>query len=292
MTAKLIDGKALAAETREQVARRAATLRERGRSPILAAVRVGDDSAAASYARSQAKHADAVGIDYRLVELPEGTTPSEAARAVEELNADSAVSGIMLHLPVPKPLDGFALQQLIAPGKDVEGVGAANLGMLAMGREALVPCTAAAAFACLKSTGIDLTGREAVVIGRSTIVGKPLAMLLLAAHATVTQCHTRTRDLPQHTCRAEVLIVSAGAAGLIGAEHVSPGAVVIDVGTNRVPASDAPDETKMKTIGDVRFDEVFPIAEAITPVPGGVGPVTVAMLLSNTVDACERVSRD
>lgn len=288
MTAHLIDGKALAAKIREKVEKQAIALREQNRPPTLAALRIGDDPAAASYARSQAKHAEAVGINYRLVELADGTTQATATKTIDELNNDSTISGIMLHLPVPMQLDGFALQQLIAPGKDVEGVGAANLGLLAMGREALVPCTAAAAFACLQSTGIDLTGREAVVIGRSTIVGKPIAMLLLAANATVTQCHTRTRDLATHTRRADVLIVSAGVPELIGADHASPGVTVIDVGTNRVPAGDAQSEKKMRTIGDVRYDEVVPIAKAITPVPGGVGPVTVAMLLSNTVAACAR----
>ncbi len=288
MAAKLIDGKALAALIKDRIAGEAKELADRGRPPCLAAVLIGDDPSAASYARSQAKNAAAVGIDHRLIELPGDTAMSAAADTVQSLNADPSVSGIMLHLPVPQGLDGFILQQTIAAEKDVEGVGAANLGLLAMGRDALVPCTAAAALACLESTGMDITGREAVVVGRSMIVGKPLAMLLLAAHATVTQCHTRTRDLAAHTRRAEILIVAAGAAGLIGAEHVSPGVTVIDVGMHRVPAKDEGGERKMKTVGDVRFDEVAPIAGAITPVPGGVGPVTVAMLLANTVAACRR----
>lgn len=305
MAATIIDGKVIAARIREAVSRDAAECRASGRPPCLAAVRIGDDPAAASYGRSQAKEAQSVGIEYRLVELPDNSAMTAAVEAVERLNADPAVSGIMLHLPVPAGLDAFALQQKIAPRKDVEGVGAANLGLLAMGREALVPCTAAAAFECLKSTGVEIKGAEAVVVGRSVIVGKPLAMLLLAAHATVTQCHTRTRDLAAHTRRARILMVAAGAPGMIGAEHVSPGAIVIDVGTNRVPVDVAqrvgwasrppsavvvgPDgSTKMKTVGDVRFDEVSPIAGAITPVPGGVGPVTVAMLLANTVAACRR----
>ncbi len=288
--ATLIDGKALAAEIKQSTTGQVAELCGRGRSPCLAAVLIGDDPAAASYARSQAKHAESVGLEYRLIQLPDEATMSSATEAIAALNADSAVSGIMLQMPVPKALDGFALQQLIAAEKDVEGVGAANLGLLAMGREALVPCTAAAAFACLQSTGLKIKGREAVVVGRSIIVGKPLAMLLLAAHATVTQCHTRTRDLAGHTRRAEILIAAAGVAGLFGAEHVSPGVTVIDVGTHRVPAKGEGGEKKMKTVGDVRFDEVAPIAGAITPVPGGVGPVTVAMLLANTVAACRRAS--
>ena len=286
MSAVLIDGKALAAQIKQRAAEDAAKLRHLGRPPCLASVLIGNDAAAASFARSQAKNAKSAGIEYRLIELPSGTDMPAAINAIAKLNDDPFVSGIMLHLPVPNPLDGFALQQRIAARKDVEGVGAANLGLLAMGREALAPCTAAAAFACLESTGVEIKGREVVVVGRSVIVGKPLAMLLLNAHATVTQCHTRTRDLAAHTCRAEILIAAAGVVGLIGAEHVLPGAMVIDVGTHRVPASDAPGETKMKTVGDVRYDEVAPIARAITPVPGGVGPVTVAMLLANTVAAC------
>lgn len=290
MTARLIDGKALAANLREKTAQRAATLRQAGHPPALAAVLIGDDPSVASYARSQAKQAARVGIDYRSVTLKSDATMPDAVSVIESLNADPAVSGVMLHLPVPKSMDAFSLQQTIAAAKDVEGVGAANLGMLAMGRDALAPCTAAAAFACLESTGVELSGKHAVVVGRSVIVGKPLAMLLLAAHATVTQCHTRTRDLPVHTRRADILIAAAGAAGLIGAEHVAPGAIVIDVGTHRVPADDPSGEGKMKTIGDVRFDEVSAVAGAITPVPGGVGPVTVAMLLANTVSACERAA--
>lgn len=286
MPAELIDGKAIAASIRDEVARRAAMLRESGRPAQLAAILIGEDPAALSYSASQAKNAAAVGIEYRLARLPTTASQSDARQAIESLNRDPAVSGIMLHMPVPKALDGFALQQVIAADKDVEGVGAENLGRLAMGRQSLAPCTAAAAFACLKATGVEIAGKEAVVVGRSVIVGKPLAMLLLSAHATVTQCHTRTRDLAGHTRRAEILFAAAGSAGLIGAKHVSPGAIVIDVGTHRVPAVDDP--SRMRTVGDVRFDEVLSVASRITPVPGGVGPVTVAMLLENTIAAAER----
>ena len=288
MTAKLIDGKALAARIKAEVAGRVKSLAARGRTPSLAAVLIGDDAAAESYAKSQARHAEEVGIAYRLTHLPARTTAHKALDAIGALNDDKDIYGIILQLPVPSPLDAFALQQRISPAKDVEGVSPANLGLLAMGREALAPCTAAAAFACLTSHVPDLTGRDVVVVGRSVIVGKPLAMLLLAANATVTQCHTRTRDLAEHTRSAEVLIVAAGAAGLIGAEHVVPGTVVIDVGTHRVKVIDSNGDEKTRTVGDVRFDEVATIASAITPVPGGVGPVTVAMLLENTVRACER----
>ncbi|MCB9857834.1 MAG: bifunctional 5,10-methylenetetrahydrofolate dehydrogenase/5,10-methenyltetrahydrofolate cyclohydrolase [Phycisphaerales bacterium] len=284
MSAKLIDGKALAARIREGVAARAAVLREKRRPPKLACLLIGDDAASISYAGSQQKHAEGVGIDYELRLLPGDCDMQAALGAVDALNADAGVSGIIIQMPVPKGLDGFALQQRIAAAKDVEGVGAANLGLLAMGRDALAPCTAAAAFACCQATGVEIKGKEAVVVGRSVIVGKPLAMLLLGAHATVTQCHTRTRDLVAHTRRAELLFVAAGVPQLIGREHVSEGAIVIDVGTHRVDAGDG----KKKTVGDVRFDEVAGVASQITPVPGGVGPVTVAMLLENTVAAAER----
>lgn len=285
---RLIDGKSIAATIKQRVADEVAQLKKRGRAPCLAAVMIGDDPAAASYARSQARHAEAVGIEHRLIELPARTSPDQAAARMDELAADPAVSGIMLHLPVPGPLDAFALQKRIPAHKDVEGVSPANLGLLALGREALAPCTAAAAMECLRAVTPDLTGRNAVVVGRSAIVGKPLAMLLLTANATVTQCHTRTRNLADHTRAAEVLLVAAGAAGLIGAEHVVPGTVVIDVGTHRVTVIDANGLEVTRTVGDVRFDEVAPLAAAITPVPGGVGPVTVAMLLQNTIRAAAR----
>jgi methylenetetrahydrofolate dehydrogenase (NADP+)/methenyltetrahydrofolate cyclohydrolase len=286
--AKIIDGNAIAAQLGEQVAKDAAALRAGGRPACLAAILIGDDAAAASFARSQARHAKDVGIDYRPVQLPSTALMSSAMEAIGRLNADPAVSGIMLHLPVPRGLNAFALQQAVAPSKDVEGVNAANLGLLMMGREGLVPCTAAAAFECVKSTGVEIAGKRAVVVGRSVIVGKPMAMLLLGAHATVTQCHTRTRDLAAQTRSAEILVTAAGVAGLIGAEHVSAGAIVIDVGTHRVSVKQVSGGEKVQTVGDVRFDEVSPLASHITPVPGGVGPVTVAMLLANTVRAAQR----
>ncbi len=285
---KLIDGKTIAASIKQRIADEAGALKRRGHAPCLAAVLIGDDAAAASYARSQARHAEQVGIEHRLVELPAKTSPAEAARRIDVLGDDDHVSGIMLHLPVPKPLDAFTLQQRIPAHKDVEGVSPTNLGLLALGREALAPCTAAAAMKCLLSVTPDLAGRNAVVVGRSSIVGKPLAMLLLAAHATVTQCHTKTRNLADHTRAAEILLVAAGVPGLIGPEHVVPGTVVIDVGTHRVTVIDTEGREVTRTVGDVRFDEVAPLAAAITPVPGGVGPVTVAMLLENTIRAAAR----
>lgn len=291
MSAQIIDGKAISAAIRTETSAGAAALRAQGTVPKLAALTVGDDASAAAYAESQRKDAAGVGIEYERVALPAGAAESDAISEIERLNRDASVSGIILQMPLPKSWDAFALQQRIASAKDVEGVGSANLGLLFMGREALVPCTAAAAFACLKATGVPIEGRDAVVVGRSVIVGKPLAMLLLHSHATVTVCHTRTADLAAHTRGAEILMVAAGVAGLIGAEHVAPGTIVIDVGMHRVNVVAADGTHQKKTLGDVRFDEVAPLARAITPVPGGVGPVTVAMLLANTLRAAERAAR-
>lgn len=276
-----IDGKALAAAIRERVQREAGELRRAGVVPTIANLLVGGDGGAESYAQAQERSARELGIDYRLVRLPSTASARELEAKLDELNADAAVSGVLLSQPIPAGIDAFALQQRISPGKDVEGVSAGNIGLLMMGRAGLAPCTAAAAMECVRSTGINLAGANAAVVGRSNIVGKPVAALLLAANATVTQCHTRTRDLAGVTRHADVLIVAAGRAEMIGREHVKPGAVVIDVGTNRAP--DASGKSRM--VGDVRFDEVEPIAGWITPVPGGVGPVTVTMLMSNVVQA-------
>jgi methylenetetrahydrofolate dehydrogenase (NADP+)/methenyltetrahydrofolate cyclohydrolase len=289
VSARLIDGKAIATKIRTQAAEKLASQRSRGRTVCLAAVMLGDDPTAATYARSQAKDAESIGLNYRLVQLPATADAGQVTSMIDTLNRDASVHGIILQMPVPKGLDAFELQQRIAPEKDVEGVCAANLGMLAMGRARWAPCTAAAAFECLRETGINPAGKRAVVVGRSNIVGKPLAMLLINAHATVTVCHTRTANLAKETRRAEILVAAAGSAGLIGAEHVAPGAIVIDVGIHRVKVRDAAGVESTKTVGDVRIDEVAPIASHLTPVPGGVGPVTVAMLLANTVAAAAAI---
>jgi len=288
--AQLIDGKALAEQIRNDITQRVAALKAQGRSVGLHAVLVGDDAAAESYAQSQAKHAGSVGIDYQLHKLPDGSDEAAVADLMQQLNEDPAVSGIILQLPLPKGIDADRVQPLIAPGKDVEGVGAANFGALAMGRPALAPCTAAAAFECLKSTGVDMSGKRAVVVGRSNIVGKPLAMLLLAANATVTQCHSRTRNLPAVVRAAEIVMVSVGVPQMVTSDFIAPGAIVVDVGTNRVSANDPGNPKRKKTVGDVVFEEAKKKASHITPVPGGVGPVTVAMLLQNTVTAAERIA--
>lgn len=293
MPARLIDGRALADDIFRRIRRDADALAARGRRPCLAGVLVGDDRGSRMYAASQAQQAQRAGIDFRLIELAATTTRDELSAALESLNADASVSGVLLYQPLPESLApthqtgaaGSPFSAVIAPKKDVEGLHPMNLGRLAQGRPAPAPCTAAAAMACLKSTGVDLAGCEAVVIGRSPIVGRPLGMLLLAEHATVTMCHTRTRNLAAHTRQADVLMVAAGKPGLIGAAHVQSGAIVIDVGTHRVSVDDGRGGRTTRTVGDVRFDEVAETAGWITPVPGGVGPVTVAMLLSNVVAA-------
>ncbi|MFO0974699.1 MAG: tetrahydrofolate dehydrogenase/cyclohydrolase catalytic domain-containing protein [Phycisphaerae bacterium] len=285
MSAKLIDGKALAREinsrTQEQVA---ALVAARGAQPTVAAVLIGDDASAAAYAQSQARGAASVGIAHRIVQLPAGAAPAHAEAAIDRLNDDPAVHGIILQTPLPSGLDPFALQAQIDPRKDVEGVSPANLGLVWMARPALAPCTAEAALACALASGLDLAGRHAVVVGRSNIVGKPVAALLLARHATVTICHSRTPDLPALTRQAELLIVAIGRAGAIGAAHVRPGAVVVDVGTNTLPGPDG----RSRMVGDVAFDQAQAVAGWITPVPGGVGPVTVAKLLANVATSAER----
>lgn len=281
MAARIIDGSKLAETIRQRVAREVAELKGRGRPVVLGAVLVGDDAAAISYAHAQARGAAELGIAHRLIQLPATTTMSQAITTIESLNADADLAGIMLFQPTPPGIDAGELQRRIVADKDVEGVSPANIGRLVMGRDALPPCTAAAAFECIRSTGVDLAGRHAVVVGRSNIVGKPLAAMLLSTHATVTQCHSRTHDLAEQTRRADVLAVAIGRARLIGREHVRPGAIVIDVGMNREMGPDG----KVRSVGDVRFDEVAEVAGWITPVPGGVGPVTVAMLMANVATA-------
>jgi methylenetetrahydrofolate dehydrogenase (NADP+)/methenyltetrahydrofolate cyclohydrolase len=284
LPAQPIDGKSIASAIRDRTRRRADALTQRGRHPCLAAILIGDDPGSSMYAESQRKAAGTLGIAYRLEQLPAATPTAQARAAIAKLNADPTVHGILLFQPVPAGIDAAALQDAIAREKDVEGVGAANLGSLMLGRPALSPCTAAAAMACIESTGVDLSGRSAVVVGRSAIVGRPVGALLLAQHATVTTCHSRTRDVPGVCGQAEILIVAVGRPGLIGADHIRAGAIVIDVGTHRVPGPDG----QPRTVGDVRTDEAARRAAWITPVPGGVGPVTVAMLWSNVVTAADQ----
>jgi methylenetetrahydrofolate dehydrogenase (NADP+)/methenyltetrahydrofolate cyclohydrolase len=279
MSAKIIDGLSLAAKVKHEVAAKATELARRGHAVKLTAVLIGSTPAGELYAARQAEACREVGIDYALQTLPADITFKAARERLMALNADPTVTGIMLHLPLPAHLDATELQYSIDPVKDVEGVNPANIGYVVYGHTLIAPCTAMAVIELIESTGVELRGTEAVVVGASEIAGKPIALLLTQRLATVTLCHIATRDLAAHTRRAEILVVAAGKPGLIAADHVREGAVVIDVGINRIKL---PDGTR-KTVGDVDFEAVRQKAAFITPVPGGVGPMTVAMLLKNTL---------
>ena len=282
--ATLIDGKRLAAQVKQEVERRVAKLRNSGRSVRLDAILAGGDSAAALYARNQASTCQEIGIEYHLQELPAGATYADVAGRVLLMNEDDHINAIMVHLPLPSGVDTERIQSLIAVDKDVEGVNPANIGNVLYGRRSLVPCTALAVMEMIESTGIKLPGKNVVVVGASNIVGKPVVVLLMRAEATVISTNVHTRNLAELTRSADVLVSAAGKPGLITKDLVKPGAVVIDVGINRIRGADG----KSRTVGDVAFDEVAEVAAWISPVPGGVGPMTVAMLLRNTVDAAER----
>ena len=281
MSARLIDGKALSAAVRELLVSR---IQAAGRPVRLDAVLVGSDRAAAIYAENQARTCAAVGIDYRLHRLPDGAVYDDIAGRILLLNTEEDVRAIMLHLPLPAGVDHERIQALIAPEKDVEGVNPANIGNVVYGRRSLVPCTALASVEMIESTGVELRGSRCVIVGASNIVGKPIAVLLMRAEATVVSTNKFTRGIADLTRSADVLVAAAGVPGLIKGDMVKPGAVVIDVGINRVAGPDG----KSITVGDVAFDEVREVAGFISPVPGGVGPMTVAMLLRNTVDAALR----
>ena len=322
MAAKILDGEAIAAKIREQVTAEARQLAEAGRKPRLIAVIVGDNPGSRMYAKMQARDCKSVGIDYELLELPEEIAGADMLAKVEELNADDSVSGLLLLMPLPRQIDARVVQQTIAPAKDVEGMGPVNMGRLFYGGGTVAPCTPVAAVELLRQACEDLAGKEVVVVGHSEIVGKPIAMILLQsadAAPTVTICHVATKDLAFHTQRAEVVIVATGVvqakwraysrrkkAGedvgtpdlrpLITADMLKDGAVVIDVAINRIPKGFDEDgeplknekgKTAMITVGDVDFEGARDKVAAITPVPGGVGPVTVAILLRNTI-ACAK----
>jgi methylenetetrahydrofolate dehydrogenase (NADP+) / methenyltetrahydrofolate cyclohydrolase len=272
VTAAIIDGKAVAARVRAEVAAEVAAL---DTQPGLATILVGDDPASAVYVRMKREDSAEVGIESLHHEPGGDVSAGELAELIQSLNADERVHGILLQLPLPAHLDQDDFISLIDPGKDVDGLTTANAGLLMHARpEALVPCTPAGVMELLADAGVELSGARAVVLGRSILVGKPVAQLLLAANSTVTQCHSRTRDLPAVCREADVLIAAVGSPGLVTADMVREGAVVIDVGTNR---------TDDGLVGDVDFNAVQERAGAITPVPGGVGPMTRAMLLVNTV---------
>ena len=281
MSAQLIDGKQLSFTVRRQVARRVAEAR---RTVRLDAVIAGEDKGADIYAHNQRKTCAAVGIEYHLHRLPGTASHDDLAGVVGDLNRDDSVAAIMVHMPLPEGIEAEAIQSLIDPAKDVEGVNPANIGNIVYGRRSLVPCTALASVEMIESTGIELRGKRCVIVGASNIVGKPIAVLLMRAEATVISTNEFTEDLAGLTRTADVLVSAAGVPGLITADMVKPGAVVVDVGINRIVGEDG----KRRTVGDVDHDDVVSIAGHLSPVPGGVGPMTVAMLLRNTVDAAGR----
>ncbi|MCX8113915.1 MAG: bifunctional methylenetetrahydrofolate dehydrogenase/methenyltetrahydrofolate cyclohydrolase FolD [Burkholderiaceae bacterium] len=282
MTARLIDGKALAASVRASLKPRIDALVARGQRPGLAVILVGDDPASAVYVRNKVKACEEIGIRSWFEHLPAQTTEAELLARIAALNANPEVHGILVQLPLPKHLDAHAILETISFEKDVDGLHAMNAGLTLMGRPYFRSCTPYGVMKMLESIDYPLKGAHAVVLGRSNMVGKPMAMLLLAANATVTICHSATRDLPSITRQADVLIAAVGKLKLVTADMVKPGAVVIDVGTNRTPDG--------KLAGDVDFDAVREVAGWISPVPGGVGPMTITMLLVNTVEAAERAA--
>ena len=285
MTARVIDGKAAAASLREAVRIKAAEFQQRtGRKPGLATVLVGEDPASSVYVRSKGKATAEAGMTGFSHKLPDTTSESDLLDLVLRLNADESVDGILVQLPLPRQIDAARVIATIEPSKDVDGFHALNAGRLATGLDALVPCTPLGCLHLLKAELGDLSGKDAVVIGRSNIVGKPMAMLLLGESATVTIAHSRTRDLPDVVRRADIVVAAVGRAEMIKGEWIKPGAVVIDVGINRVPTDDG----KGRLVGDVAYDEAAEAASAITPVPGGVGPMTIAMLMRNTLVAAHR----
>lgn len=279
MSAQILDGKALAAEIRSEVKTQVAALAEKGVSTALAVILVGDDSASQVYVRNKIKACADTGIRSLEFRMPAETTQQQLLAKIAELNADENVDGILVQLPLPKQINADAVISAIDPAKDVDGFHVTNAGALVTGKQGFVPCTPFGVMRLIEKSGVDPRGKSAVIVGRSNIVGKPMALLLLAADATVTVAHSRTPDLCAVTRNADILVAAVGRAKLIKADMVKPGAVVIDVGMNR--------DENGKLCGDVDFSEVKAIAGSITPVPGGVGPMTIAMLMQNTVLAAQ-----
>ena len=280
MSAQLLDGKVMSEALRGEIARRVAALKDKGVHPGLAVILVGEDPASQIYVRNKGIGCEQVGIHSVTIRMPETTTQEELESQIRALNADETIHGILVQLPLPKHLDEAAALAVIVPEKDVDGFHIQNAGKLLNGLNGVIACTPKGALEMIRRTGVDLSGKEAVVVGRSNIVGKPMAMLLLQQNCTVTMCHSRTVDLAAHTRNADVLVAAVGKAKFITADMVKPGAIVIDVGINRLENG--------KVVGDVDFEGVKEVASWITPVPGGVGRMTITMLLENTVEAAEK----
>lgn len=282
MTAQLIDGVALSRQWRARLSDRVAALKARGTQPGLAVILVGDHPASQVYVRNKVKACQEVGIHSVLETYPANLSEDALLARLRALNADPAIHGILVQLPLPPHLDAQRVIEAIAPEKDVDGFHVANGGALMVGQPGFRPCTPYGCMKMIEHIGLDLRGKHAVVIGRSNIVGKPMALMLLQANATVTVCHSATADLAHHTRQADVIVAAVGKRNVLRADMVKPGAVVIDVGMNR--------DDKGKLCGDVDFEGVRQVAGWITPVPGGVGPMTITMLLANTVEAAERTA--
>ncbi|EJO2506992.1 bifunctional methylenetetrahydrofolate dehydrogenase/methenyltetrahydrofolate cyclohydrolase FolD [Listeria monocytogenes] len=278
---EIIDGKKLAKEIQEKVTREVAELVKEGKKPGFAVVLVGDNQASRTYVRNKQKRTEEAGMKSVLIELPENVTEEKLLSVVEELNEDKTIHGILVQLPLPEHISEEKVIDTISYDKDVDGFHPVNVGNLFIGKDSFVPCTPAGIIELIKSTGTQIEGKRAVVIGRSNIVGKPVAQLLLNENATVTIAHSRTKDLPQVAKEADILVVATGLAKFVKKDYIKPGAIVIDVGMDR-------DENN-KLCGDVDFDDVVEEAGFITPVPGGVGPMTITMLLANTLKAAKRI---
>jgi len=280
MSAQIIDGRKISEEIRSEIRAEAARLAERGIRPGLAVILVGDDPASQVYVRNKAKACEELGFYSEVIRLPAETKQEELMAHIARLNANPAIHGILVQLPLPDHLDEKPVLEAILPEKDVDGFHPVNAGKMLIGEDALLPCTPAGVIEMLKRSGIPIAGKHAVVIGRSNIVGKPVSVLLLRENATVTICHSRTQDLPAVTRAADILVAAVGRANMVKKVWVKPGAVVIDVGINRLETG--------KLAGDVDFNDVKETAGWITPVPGGVGPMTITMLMANTLKACKK----
>jgi methylenetetrahydrofolate dehydrogenase (NADP+)/methenyltetrahydrofolate cyclohydrolase len=280
VSARLIDGKAIAAQARHECALRVDRLKSRGVIPGLAVVIVGEDPASQVYVRNKALASEAIGMHSEVHAMSKDTTEEQLLAFIHSLNTRRTVHGILVQLPLPRHIDSRAVVAAIDPSKDVDGFNYRNIGALVLGEPAFYPCTPWGVMKMLEHEGVKVEGMNAVVVGRSTIVGKPMALMLINSGATVTVCHSKTRDLASVTRQADLLVAAVGKARMIGASMVKPGAIVIDVGINRLPDG--------KLAGDVDFAAVSQVASMITPVPGGVGPMTIAMLLANTVKSAEQ----
>ncbi len=282
MTARILDGKAIAEQVREDIALKAAQLTAQGTQPCLAVILVGSDPASAVYVRNKVAACEKAGFRSLKFEYPADAQPETVLAKIAELNDDASVHGILVQLPLPEQFDEESVLEAIDPAKDVDGFHAENFGMLLQGRESFYPCTPWGVMKMLEVGGVQVQGADAVVIGRSNIVGKPMAVMLLSAGATVTVCHSKTKDLAGHVKRADIVVAAVGRPNFVTGDMLKPGAVVIDVGINRLPSG--------KLCGDVDFESASQIASLITPVPGGVGPMTITMLLGNTLLAAQRAA--